>query len=410
MEGWSLLPLIAKGRGKGMTYMSDKEKGLHVEGGLSEPTRRNFLGAGMGFAALSLLAGTSLSAQSQQAGQTSGSGGAATDKGRLTTTDRRRLGLLEVSSLGLGCMSMVAGFYNPAPPKQEMIALIRRAVERGVTFFDTAEVYGPFTSEEIVGEALAPFKGKVVIASKFGFNFQDGRTSGRNSRPENIRRAVEGSLKRLKVDTIDLYYLHRVDPAISVEDVAGTVKELIQAGKIKHFGLSEAAPKTIRRAHAVQKVTALQSEYSLLERVVENEILSTCEELGIGFVCWGPTARAFLTDRFNEYSRFAQEDRRASVPMFTPEALKANMPLLALVRDWALRKGVTPAQFSLAWLLAQKPFIVPIPGTTNLHHLNENLGAAGVKFTPDELREIRSAVSQIKVQGVRAPESALVDQ
>lgn len=199
-----------------------------------------------------------------------------------------------------------------------MIALIRSAVERGVTFFDTAEVYGPFTSEEIVGEALAPFKGKVVIASKFGFNFQDGRTSGRNSRPENIKRAVEGSLKRLKVDTIDLYYLHRVDPQVPVEDVAGTVKELIQAGKIKHFGLSEAAPKTIRRAHAVQKVTALQSEYSLLERVVGNEILSTCEELGSGFVPWGPTARAFLTDRFNEYSRFAREDRRASVPMFTP--------------------------------------------------------------------------------------------
>jgi aryl-alcohol dehydrogenase-like predicted oxidoreductase len=388
--------------------MSNKDKALPVEGGLSKPTRRTFLAAGVGFAAVSS-SGVSVSSQSQQAGQTAGSGAAA-DKGRLTARDRRRLGSLEVSTLGLGCMSMAPGFYNPAPPRQEMVAHIREAVERGVTFFDTAEVYGPFISEEIVGEALAPFKGKVVIASKFGFNFQDGRTSGRNSRPENIRRAVEGSLKRLRVDAIDLYYLHRVDPAVPVEDVAGTVKELIQAGKIKHFGLSEAAPKTIRRAHAVQKVTALQSEYSLMERVVENEILSTCEELGIGFVCWGPTARAFLADRFNEYSRFAQEDRRASVPTFAPEALAANMPLLRLAREWALRKGVTPAQFSLAWLLAQKPFIVPIPGTTNPHHLIENLGAAGVKFTADELREIRAAFSKIKLQGVRAPESALTDQ
>jgi len=273
---------------------------------------------------------------------------------QATVSDRRKLGSLEVSALGLGCMSMV-GIYNLPQPKQEMIALIRAAVERGVTFFDTAEVYGPFTSEEIVGEALAPFKGKVVIASKFGFGYQDGRVSGRNSRPENIRRAVEGSLKRLKVDTIDLYYLHRVDPAVPIEDVAGTVKELIQAGKIKHFGLSEAAPKTIRRAHAVQPVTALQSEYSLIERVVENEILSTCEELGIGFVPWGPVARGFLTDRFDENSRFDSSDRRSSVPLFTPEGLKANKPLLELVREWARRKGASPAQFSLAWLLAQKP-------------------------------------------------------
>ncbi len=391
--------------------MSNKEKDIPTEDGLSKPNRRSFLGAGVGFAAVSLSAGASVSSLSQQAGKTTRSGNyARAENGRLTNTDRRKLGSLEVSALGLGCMSMAPGFYNPAPHRQEMVAHIRGAVERGVTFFDTAEVYGPFISEEIVGEALAPFKGKVVIASKFGFNFQDGRTSGRNSRPENIRRAVEGSLKRLRVDAIDLYYLHRVDPQVPVEDVAGTVKELIQAGKIKHFGLSEAAPKTIHRAHAVQKVTALQSEYSLMERVVENEILTTCEELGIGFVCWGPTARAFLTDRFNEYSRFAQEDRRASVPTFTPEALAANMPLLRLAREWALCKGVTPAQFSLAWLLAQKPFIVPIPGTTNPHHLIENLRAAGVKFTADELREIRAAVSKIKLQGVRAPESALTDQ
>jgi aryl-alcohol dehydrogenase-like predicted oxidoreductase len=388
--------------------MRKKEKDLLSDDSPMSLGRRNFLVAGAGFAAVSLLKRVAASAQSREAQPALG--GSSTDDGRLKKTDRRKLGSLEVSSIGLGCMSMVAGFYNPAPPRQEMIAHIRAAVERGVTFFDTAEVYGPFTSEEIVGEALAPFKGKVVIASKFGFNFQDGRTSGRNSRPENIRRAVEGSLKRLKVDTIDLYYLHRVDPTVPVEEVAGTVKELNQAGKIKHFGLSEAAPKTIRRAHAVQPVTALQSEYSLLERVVENEILSTCEELGIGFVPWGPTGRAFLADRFNEYSRFAQEDRRATVPFFTPEALKANMPLLLLVRDWALRKGVTPVQFSLGWLLAQKPWIVPIPGTTNPHHLNENLGAAAVKLTPNELKEIRAAITYIKVQGARSRESALTDQ
>jgi aryl-alcohol dehydrogenase-like predicted oxidoreductase len=392
-----------------MTYMSNKEKDLQIENGPAMQSRRKLLAGGLGLAAASLLSRIPAGAQSQQAGGPTRTG-ATTGKGQLTKTDRRRLGSLEVSPLGLGCMSMVAGFYNPAPPRQEMVALIRSAVERGVTFFDTAEVYGPFTSEEIVGEALAPFKGRVVIATKFGFDFQGNRVTGRNSRPENIRRAVEGSLRRLKVETIDLLYQHRADPKVPVEDVAGTVKELIRQGKVKHFGLSEMAPQTIRRAHAVQPVAAVQSEYSLMERAVENGVLSTCEELGIGFVPWGPTARAFLTDRFNEYSRFAQEDRRASVPMFTPEALKANMPLLALVREWALRKGVTPAQFSLAWLLAQRPWIVPIPGTTNPHHLNENLGAVGAKFTPDELREIRAAVSNIKLQGVRAPESALTDQ
>lgn len=389
--------------------MSNTRNDFDREHGPAMPNRREILVTGLGLAATSLLGHIPASAQPHQAGGSARSG-AVTDKGQLAKTDRRKIGSFEVSPIGLGCMSMVAGFYNPAPPKQEMIAHIRRAVERGVTFFDTAEVYGPFTSEELVGEALAPFKGKVAIATKFGFNFQDGRTSGRNSRPENIRRAVEGSLKRLKIETIDLLYQHRADPNVPVEDVAGTVKDLIEEGKVKHFGLSEMSPRTIRRAHAVQPVAALQSEYSLMERVVENEILSTCEELGIAFVPWGPTARAFLTDRFNEYSRFAQEDRRASVPFFTPEALKANMPMLALVREWALRKGVTPVQFSLAWLLAQKPFIVPIPGTTNPHHLNENLGAVAVKFSPDELREIRAAVAKIKVQGARSPESALSDQ
>jgi aryl-alcohol dehydrogenase-like predicted oxidoreductase len=305
---------------------------------------------------------------------------------------------------------MVAGFYNPAPPTQDMVALIRAAVDRGVTFFDTAEVYGPFTSEEIVGEALEPFKGKVVIASKFGFAFKDRATTGRDSRPESIKRALEGSLKRLRVDAIDLYYLHRVDPNVPIEDVAGAVKELIQAGKVKHFGLSEAAPATIRRAHAVQPITALQTEYSLMERAPENEILSTCEELGIGFVPWGPVHRAFLTGVIGENTRFAAPDRRASVPSFTPEALKANMPMLDLVRDWAKRKGVTPAQFALGWLLAEKPWIVPIPGTTKLQHLEENLGATALKLTADDQREIRTALSTIKLQGVRAAESVRRDQ
>lgn len=369
-------------------------------------SRRNFIGktmfAGAGIAAGAMVLSSTHDRTNAQTG--------ASRPASPTNKNLRKLGSLEVSPIGLGCMSMVAGFYNPAPPKSEMIRQIRTAVERGVTFFDTAEVYGPFTSEEIVGEALEPFKGKVVIASKFGFNFENGRTSGRNSRPENIRRAVEGSLKRLRIEAVDLYYQHRADPNVPIEDVAGTVKELIQAGKIKHFGLSEMSPETIRKAHAVQKVAAVQSEYSLLERVLENGVIPVCEELGIGFVPWGPTARAFLADRFNEFSRFAQEDRRASVSYFTPEAIKANLPLIALVREWALRKDVTPVQFSLGWLLAQKPFIVPIPGTTNPYHLKEDLGAVDVRFTADELKEIRASLAQIKLQGVRSPESVLINQ
>lgn len=368
------------------------------------PGRRQVLGAGIALAAASMLAGGTAAnaAPAQEV--------APANRSRNTMPNaRRKLGALEVSPIGLGCMSMVAGFYNPAPSRPEMIALIRSGVEQGVTFFDTAEVYGPFSSEEIVGEALEPFKKGVVIATKFDFNYQDGRTSGRNSRPENIRRAVDGSLKRLKLETIDLLYQHRADPNVPVEEVAGTVRELIQAGKVRHFGLSEMSSQTIRRAHAVQPVAAVQSEYSLLERVVENQVLSTCEELGIGFVPWGPTARALLADRFNEYSRFAPEDRRATVSYFSPEALQANMSLLELVREWAWRKGVTPVQFSMGWLLAQKPFIVPIPGTTNPHHLNENIRAANVKFSDDELGEIRTAVSKIKLQGVRAPETVLRD-
>jgi aryl-alcohol dehydrogenase-like predicted oxidoreductase len=324
-------------------------------------------------------------------------------------SDRRKLGSLEVSAVGLGCMGMV-GTYNPAQPKPEMIKLLRKAVEQGVTFFDTAQVYGPHLSEEYVGEGLEPFKGKVVIATKFGFDTQSGQRGGRNSKPEHIRLAIEGSLKRLRVDTIDLYYLHRVDPQVPVEDVAGTMKELIKEGKVKHFGLSEASPETIRRAHAVQKVTALQTEYSMIERVAEHGILSTCEELGIGFVPWGPLNRAFLTGRFNENSTFERSDRRSNVPYFTPDALKANMPVLALVKDWAQRKGVTPAQFALGWLMAQKPWIVPIPGTTNPQHFDENIGAVNIRFNEAELAEIRTALEKIPVQGTRSPETANVDQ
>lgn len=363
--------------------------------------RRQFLvTAGLGLAAASLLPYAGFGASVDQSPRTITSAG---------TRSRRTLGSLEVSAVGLGCMSMVAGTYNPAPDKQQMIALIRAAVERGVTLFDTAEVYGPFTSEEIVGEALTPYRSEVVIASKFGFAFQDGKRAGRDSRPENIRRTVEGSLRRLRTDRIDLYYLHRADPSVPIEDVAGAVKDLIQAGKIKHFGLSEVSPKTIRRAHAVQTVTALQTEYSLLERGAEAEILATCEELGIGFVPWGPLGRALLTGKIDEATKFWAGDRRGSVSQFAPDALKANMALVALVREWAQRKGVTPAQFSLGWLLSQKPWIVPIPGTTKLSHLEENLGAAAVELTAGDLAEIRAALSKIEIKGSRSSGSFLTD-
>ena len=329
---------------------------------------------------------------------------------RSPSAEKRKLGSLEVSPIGLGCMSMTSGSYNPPRSKKEMIPVIRGAADRGVTFFDTAEVYGPFTNEELVGEALKPVRNQVVIASKFGFDVTSGERAGRNSKPEHIRKAVEGMLRRLQTDRIDLLYLHRLDPNVPVEEVAGTVKELIKEGKALRFGLSEVSPATIRRAHAVQPVTALQSEYSLVQRALENEVLDTCETLGIGFVPWGPVCRGFLGDKFNEYSRFSEESRLSEVPYFTPEALQANMELLFLVREWAMRKEVSPAQFSLAWLLAQKPFIVPIPGTTKLHHLEENLGALDIKFTSNELKELRDAFSKIALVGVRPAESALTDQ
>jgi aryl-alcohol dehydrogenase-like predicted oxidoreductase len=311
---------------------------------------------------------------------------------------------LEVTALGLGCMGMSYA-YGPAPDKQEMIQLLRMAVERGMTFFDTAEAYGPFTNEELVGEALAPFRGQVVIATKFGFHFgPNGEQMGQDSRPEHIKQVAEASLKRLKVEAIDLFYQHRVDTDVPIEDVAGAVKDLIREGKVKHFGLSEAGVQTIRRAHAVQPVTAVQSEYSLWWRNPEAEVLPTLEELGIGFVPFSPLGKGFLTGKINEHTTFDRSDFRNIVPRFTPEARKANQALVDLLGEIAERKKATPAQIALAWLLAQKPWIVPIPGTTKLSRLEENIGAVAVELTPDDLREIDSAASKITVQGARYPE------
>jgi aryl-alcohol dehydrogenase-like predicted oxidoreductase len=314
---------------------------------------------------------------------------------------------LEVSALGLGCMGMSFSYGAPKD-KQEMIALLRAAIEHGVTFFDTAEVYGPFTNEELVGEALAPFRGKVVIATKFGFNLNpDGSPGwqGLNSRPERIRQVAEDSLQRLKVDAIDLFYQHRVDLDVPIEDVAGAVKELIQQGKVKHFGLSEAAAKTIRRAHAVQPVTAVQSEYSLWTRGPEAEVLPTLEELGIGFVPYSPLGKGFLTGKMDENTTFASNDFRSTLPRFTPEALKANQALVDLLAAIAKEKNAAPAQIALAWLLARKPWIVPIPGTTKLHRLEENIGAVTLELTAEDLSQIESAASKIEVQGARYPEA-----
>ena len=318
---------------------------------------------------------------------------------------KRRLGPLnlEVSSLGLGCMGMSQS-YGPVPDKQESIALIRRAVERGVNLFDTAQSYGPFTNEELVGEALAPFRGQVVIATKFGHSFGPrGERLGLDSRPEHIRRMTEGSLKRLGIETIDLYYQHRVDPKVPIEDVAGTVKELIEEGKVRCFGLSEAAAQTIRRAHSIQQVTAVQSEYSLWWRRPEEEVLSTLEELGIGFVPYSPLGKGFLTGKIAENAVFASNDIRNRIPRFTLEARKANQAMVDLLRIFAKRRNATPAQIALAWLLAQKPWIVPIPGTRRLERLDENLGAVTVELTQEDLREIESATSKITVQGARYP-------
>jgi aryl-alcohol dehydrogenase-like predicted oxidoreductase len=322
---------------------------------------------------------------------------------------KRKLGKsnLEVSAIGLGCMGMSFG-YGPPKDKQEMISVIRAAVELGVTFFDTAEVYGPFINEELVGEALAPVRGQVVIATKFGFKFdpETGKQAGLDSRPEHIKQVAEGSLKRLRTDVIDLFYQHRVDPDVPIEDVAGAVKDLIQAGKVKHFGLSEAGVQTIRRAHAVQPVTALQSEYSLWWREPEAEIIPTLQELGIGFVPFSPLGKGFLTGKIDENTTFDSTDFRNTVPRFAPEARKANRALVGVLETIAQRKKATPAQIALAWVLAQKPWIVPIPGTTKLDRLKENVAAASIELTEEDLREIESATSKITVQGARYSEGA----
>jgi len=318
---------------------------------------------------------------------------------------KRKLGKsnLEVSAIGLGCMGMSFGL-GPAVDKQTGISLIRAAVERGVTLFDTAEVYGPFTNEELVGEALAPFRKDVVIATKFGFKIEDGKQAGLDSRPDHIKEVAEASLKRLKTDVIDLFYQHRVDPDVPIEDVAGAVKDLIQQGKVKHFGLSEAGVQTIRRAHKVQPVTALQSEYSLWWREPEAEVIPTLQELGIGFVPFSPLGKGFLTGKISEDTQFDKSDFRNIVPRFTPENRKANQALVDLIGKFAQQKKATPAQIALAWLLAQKPWIVPIPGTTKLHRLEENIGAAAVELTPEDLRQLEATASKIAVQGARYPE------
>ncbi|HSY91198.1 MAG TPA: aldo/keto reductase [Candidatus Binatus sp.] len=321
---------------------------------------------------------------------------------------KRKLGKsnIEVSALGLGCMGMSFS-YGPPKDKKEMTDLLHAAVDRGITFFDTAEVYGPYLNEELLGEALLPFRGKVVIATKFAYELKPDGSPGwvrLNSQPEHIRRAVEGSLKRLRVDTIDLLYQHRVDPEVPIEDVAGTVKNLIEQGKVKHFGMSEAAAKTIRRAHAVQPVAAVQSEYSLWYRDREQDLLPTLEELGIGLVPYSPLGKGFLTGKIDENVKFESTDFRSTLPRFTPEALKANQALIDLLGQIAQHKKATPAQIALAWLLAQKPWIVPIPGTTKLNRLEENIGAAALELTSDDLRDIESAASKITVQGARYPE------
>jgi aryl-alcohol dehydrogenase-like predicted oxidoreductase len=318
---------------------------------------------------------------------------------------KRKLGKsgLEVSALGLGCMGMSMA-YGPPADKKEMITLIGKAVERGITFFDTAELYGPYTNEDLVGEALAPFRGRVAIATKFGIKLDANGQQVQDSRPERIRQSIEGSLKRLKVDTIDLYYQHRVDPNVPIEEVAGTVKDLIREGKVKHFGLSEAGVQTIRRAHAVQPVTAVESEYSLWWRRPEEELLPTLEELGIGFVPFSPLGKGFLTGSFNKDSKFGSSDFRSIVPRFTPEALEANQVLVDLLGKVAEQKNATKAQIALAWILAQKPWIVPIPSTTKLNRLEENIGSAGISLTPEELRDISSALEKIKIVGDRYPE------
>ena len=381
-------------RQENMTYRNDS-----ADAGLSD--RRNFLKAGatlgaafIGAPALNhAMAGQSLDSKH---GQTS------INKFRTLGTGKHSL---KVSALGLGCMGM-SYHRGKVPDRKVSIALIRKAVELGVTLFDTAEVYGPYVNEELVGEALAPFRKKVLITTKFGFNIQDGKMAGLNGRPEQIRKVAEQSLKRLKIETIDLFYQHRQDPQVPIEDIAGTVKDLIREGKVRNFGLSEVNVQTIRRAHAVQQLTAVQSEYSLMWKLPENEVLKVCEELGIGFVPYSPLCRGYLTGLLNEQTKFnAAIDNRAGLPRFTPEAMKANRPLIEVLIDFGHQRGLTPSQVALTWLLAKKPWIVPIPGTTKQAHLNENLATADLQFTAEELNELETAVSKIRIFGDRYTEA-----
>ena len=374
----------------------------------SAPGRRRFLIGAASMAAAGIAAGCTAPQQDSPDDSSVRRDNPLTSA--TTVTGRRKLGSLEVSSIGLGCQTMPGKLYGPVTNRADMVTLIRTAVDQGVTFFDTAEVYGPLESERIVGEALQPARDKVVIASKFGFDVdpQTGqRRGGPNSRPDHIRRVVDEMLQRLRTDRIDLLYQHRVDPTVPIEDVAGTVKDLIAQGKVKHFGLSEPGPQTIRRAHAVQPLTAIQNEYSMLWRGPENQILPICAELGIGFVPWAPLGMGFTTGTITPYTRFAEGDFRANVPRNTPENLSANMPLVQLIQDWAVRKGATPAQISLAWLMAQQPWIVPIPSATRTAHLAENLGAEEVTFTADELRDLNAALAGLRIHGERLPPAAL---
>ncbi|KXF49150.1 aldo/keto reductase [Rhodococcus sp. SC4] len=386
----------------------------------SNPTdrgRRKFLMGAAGLAAAPLVAGMAASCtsaeQTPQSGAvgTSGAGeGAGLVTAATTVTGRRTIGSLEVSSIGLGCQTMPGKLYGPVSGRADMITLTRAAVDQGVTFFDTAEAYGPLESERIVGEALEPVRDQVVIATKFGFDFdpQSGeRRGGPNSRPDHIRQVVDEMLQRLRTDRIDLLYQHRVDPTVPIEDVAGTVKDLIGEGKVLHFGLSEPGPDTIRRAHAVQPLTAIQNEYSMLWRGPEDVILPLCEELGIGFVCWAPLGMGVTTGTINPYTRFAEGDFRGAVPRNAPDALAANMPLVQLIQEWAVRKGATAAQISLAWLMAQRPWMVPIPSATRTAHLLEDLGAEEVAFSDDELQELNTALAGITIHGDRLPPAVL---
>lgn len=381
----------------------DEDRGHHI---LTGSSRRDFLESALASAPLALGLASCVSSRIPRI-----PADVSRPKGSMP---RRRLGALEVSAQGLGCMSMNSGNYNPPKDRREMIRLIHAAVDQGVTYLDTAEAYGPFVNESLVGEAVASLRGDVVIGTKFGFeiDYATGRRTGRlDSRPQHIRQVAEASLRRLGVDTIDLFYQHRVDPRVPIEDVAGTVKDLVAEGKVRHFGLSEPGMQTLRRAHAEHPVAAVQNEYSLLWRGPEAKELAIFEELGIGLVAWSPLGVGFLTGTIDEHTRFDRPgytDYRLTNPRFTPEALKANMPLVALLRGWAEQKSATPAQISLAWLLAQRPWIVPIPGTTNPQHLEENLGALQVSFTTDELSELNAAVSEIEIHGARLRDALLV--